>query len=121
MGNVTVILKDKNGQEISRTTTDETGKYIFRGLENGEYKVEFETPTGYKPTIENQGDDAKDSDGLNVDARIHGADNMTIDSGFYKETPKYNLGDYVWEDTNKDGIQGEDEKGIGNVTVILKD
>ncbi|SUN15203.1 Ser-Asp rich fibrinogen-binding,bone sialoprotein-binding protein [Staphylococcus petrasii] len=34
---------------------------------------------------------------------INNADNMTVDTGFYK--PTYNLGDYVWEDTNKDGIQ----------------
>ncbi len=25
---------------------------------------------------------------------------MSLDTGFYKE-PKYNLGDYVWEDTNR--------------------
>ena len=36
---------------------------------------------------------------------------MTIDSGFY-QTPKYSLGNYVWYDTNKDGIQGDDENGI---------
>lgn len=29
----------------------------------------------------------------------------------------YNLGDYVWEDINKDGIQNFDEKGIPSVTV----
>ena len=51
---------------------------------------------------------------------IDNADNMTVDTGFY-ETPKYNLGDYVWEDTNKDGIQDSDEKGIAGVTVTLKD
>ena len=33
----------------------------------------------------------------------------------------YSLGDYVWEDTNKDGIQDSDEKGIAGVTVTLKD
>ncbi|WP_347709621.1 SdrD B-like domain-containing protein [Staphylococcus epidermidis] len=26
--------------------------------------------------------------------------------------PKYSVGDYVWEDTNKDGIQDDNEKGI---------
>ena len=45
---------------------------------------------------------------------------MTIDSGFY-QTPKYSLGNYVWYDTNKDGIQGDDEKGISGVKVTLKD
>ena len=45
---------------------------------------------------------------------------MTVDTGFY-ETPKYSLGDYVWKDTNKDGVQDSDEKGIQGVTVTLKD
>ena len=44
---------------------------------------------------------------------------MTVDTGFYL-TPKYNVGDYVWEDTNKDGIQDDNEKGISGVKVTLK-
>ncbi len=32
-----------------------------------------------------------------------------------------NLGDYVWEDTNKDGKQDANEKGIKGVYVIFKD
>ncbi|WP_425424804.1 SdrD B-like domain-containing protein, partial [Staphylococcus schleiferi] len=32
-----------------------------------------------------------------------------MDSGFYK--PTYSLGDKVWEDTNKNGIQDDGEKG----------
>ncbi|PNZ88036.1 hypothetical protein CD148_12215, partial [Staphylococcus delphini] len=35
--------------------------------------------------------------------------------------PTRNIGDKVWEDTNKDGIQDADEPGIANVTVTLKD
>ncbi len=61
----------------------------------------------------------KDSNGLTTTGVINGADNMTLDSGFYK-TPKYNLGNYVWEDTNKDGKQDSTEKGISGVTVTLK-
>ena len=50
---------------------------------------------------------------------VNGKDNLSADLGIYK--PKYNLGDYVWEDTNKNGIQDQDEKGISGVTVTLKD
>ena len=76
---------------------------------------------GYTPTNANTGeDDTKDSDGLTTTGVINGADNWTLDSGFYK-TPKYSLGDYVWKDTNKDGVQDSDEKGIPGVTVTLKD
>ncbi|MSU87104.1 LPXTG cell wall anchor domain-containing protein [Streptococcus dysgalactiae subsp. dysgalactiae] len=36
---------------------------------------------------------------------------------------KYSIGDFVWEDTNKDGVQDEEEskKGISGVTVLLLD
>ncbi|MGZ9475229.1 SdrD B-like domain-containing protein, partial [Staphylococcus epidermidis] len=59
------------------------------------------------------------SNGTKTTVTVKDADNKTIDSGFYK--PTYNLGDYVWEDTNKDGIQDDNEKGISNVKVTLKD
>ncbi|MEN0176702.1 SdrD B-like domain-containing protein, partial [Staphylococcus aureus] len=117
---VYVILKDSNGKELDRTTTDENGKYQFTGLSNGTYSVEFSTPAGYTPTTVTSGSDIeKDSNGLTTTGVINGADNMTLDSGFYK-TPKYNLGNYVWEDTNKDGKQDSTEKGISGVTVTLK-
>ncbi|WP_256962288.1 MSCRAMM family adhesin SdrC, partial [Staphylococcus argenteus] len=117
---VYVILKDSNGKELDRTTTDENGKYQFTGLSNGTYSVEFSTPTGYTPTTANAGtDDAVDSDGLTTTGVIKDADNMTLDSGFYK-TPKYSLGDYVWYDSNKDGKQDPTEKGIKGVKVTLQ-
>ncbi|TBW68389.1 SdrD B-like domain-containing protein, partial [Staphylococcus lugdunensis] len=81
----------------------------------------FETPSGYTPTKANSGQDITvDSNGITTTGIINGADNLTIDSGFYK-TPKYSVGDYVWEDTNKDGIQDDNEKGISGVKVTLKD
>ncbi|WP_103152986.1 SdrD B-like domain-containing protein, partial [Staphylococcus aureus] len=116
---VYVILKDSNGKELDRTTTDENGKYQFTGLGNGTYSVEFSTPAGYTPTTANAGtDDAVDSDGLTTTGVIKDADNWTLDSGFYK-TPKYSLGDYVWYDSNKDGKQDSTEKGIKDVKVTL--
>ncbi|HCX1628895.1 TPA: fibrinogen-binding adhesin SdrG C-terminal domain-containing protein, partial [Staphylococcus aureus] len=117
---VYVILKDSNGKELDRTTTDENGKYQFTGLSNGTYSVEFSTPAGYTPTTANAGtDDAVDSDGLTTTGVIKDADNMTLDSGFYK-TPKYSLGDYVWYDSNKDDKQDSTEKGIKGVKVTLQ-
>ncbi|HAY2047341.1 TPA: YSIRK-type signal peptide-containing protein, partial [Staphylococcus aureus] len=117
---VTVTLKDENGNVLKTVTTDADGKYKFTDLGNGNYKVEFTTPEGYTPTTVTSGSDIeKDSNGLTTTGVINGADNMTLDSGFYK-TPKYNLGNYVWEDTNKDGKQDSTEKGISGVTVTLK-
>ncbi|MQJ50668.1 hydrolase, partial [Escherichia coli] len=86
---VTVTLQNEKGEVIGTTKTDENGKYQFTGLSNGTYSVEFSTPAGYTPTTANAGtDDAVDSDGLTTTGVIKDADNMTLDSGFYK-TPKY--------------------------------
>ncbi|HEA4021300.1 TPA: carboxypeptidase regulatory-like domain-containing protein, partial [Staphylococcus aureus] len=116
---VTVTLKNENGKVLQTTKTDKDGKYQFTDLNNGTYKVEFETPSGYTPTSVTSGNDTeKDSNGLTTTGVIKDSDNMTLDSGFYK-TPKYSLGDYVWYDSNKDGKQDSTEKGIKDVKVTL--
>ncbi len=40
---------------------------------------------------------------------------------FEEETPTYAVGDYVWIDSNRDGIQDEDEAPLEGVTVVLLD
>ncbi|EGQ2847323.1 YSIRK-type signal peptide-containing protein [Staphylococcus pseudintermedius] len=123
---VTVTLTKEDGTTVT-AKTDDQGNYKFTDLPNGKYTVTFETPDGYEPTKANVGDDALDSDGKTVEVVINNKDDMTIDSGFHKpeevEPPKveatFNLGDKVWEDLNKDGIQNSNEPGIGGVTVTL--
>ena len=44
---VTVILKDANGVEVARTTTDANGNYRFTGLIPGTYTVDIEVPAGF--------------------------------------------------------------------------
>ena len=44
--------------------------------------------------------------------------NLTVDFGFFNDS---RLGDYVWIDTNGDGIQDDDEDGINEVVVHLYD
>ncbi|WP_338132228.1 SdrD B-like domain-containing protein [Staphylococcus delphini] len=126
IANVKVTLTKEDGSTVT-ATTDENGNYKFTELPNGKYTVTFETPEGYEPTTEKVGDYALDSDGQSVVVVINNKDDMTIDSGFHKpeevEPPKveatFNLGDKVWEDLNKDGIQNSNEPGIGGVTVTL--
>ena len=47
IGGVTVILKDADGVEVARTTTDANGNYRFTGLIPGAYTVSIEVPSGY--------------------------------------------------------------------------
>ncbi|WP_019139148.1 SdrD B-like domain-containing protein [Peptoniphilus timonensis] len=121
---VTVKLTGGDLTEEKTTTTDENGNYKFEGLKNGEYKVTFEVPEGYEITKTDEGtDDEKDSDGKEVSVTIKDEDNMSVDLGLVKqEAPEektYGLGDKVWIDEDKDGIQGEKETGKSGVTVKL--
>ena len=102
-----------------------------------EYQVEFDMPPAgddgvYVPTRQYEGGDtAVDS---NIDrngrseilrlgvvsnpdtSRLEGQRDMTIDAGFVIPAA---LGDYVWIDLNRDGIQDPDEPGVNGVRVRL--
>ena len=110
----------QNGSKIADTDTNSSGYYEFCKLQpNSSFKVKFITPQGYAPTKSNEGDDTKDSDPINGEVAVSvGSDNnMTIDAGFKKVC----LGDYVWEDSNTNGIQDSNESGIKDVSITLKD
>ncbi|WP_148249034.1 fibrinogen-binding adhesin SdrG C-terminal domain-containing protein, partial [Staphylococcus aureus] len=122
VGNVTVTVFDNNtNTKVGEAVTKEDGSYLIPNLPNGDYRVEFSNlPKGYEVTPSKQGNNEElDSNGLSSVITVNGKDNLSADLGIYK--PKYNLGDYVWEDTNKNGVQDKDEKGISGVTVTLKD
>ncbi len=114
---------------IGTTVTNGIGRYTFTGLPAGTYCVQFENiPAGFVVSPANQGgNDALDSDGVDIGgqrARISNinlsADDPTNDLGIYQPTaPTYTLGDRVFNDTNKNGIQNAGEVGVSGVLVEL--
>ncbi|MBK8737150.1 MAG: hypothetical protein IPL98_15075 [Saprospiraceae bacterium] len=82
------------------------------------------TPTGYNETTPNTTADTNDSDAdpttgnAPVTNLVSGESDQTIDAGIYRPAT---IGDYVWRDTDGDGIQDPTELGINGVTVLLKD
>jgi uncharacterized repeat protein (TIGR01451 family)/gliding motility-associated-like protein len=127
--NVTVTLYT-NGTATATTTTDITGHYSFTGLTPGSslsYSVGFTTPTGMTATTPQVGgNDVFDSDvnpatGLTRSVTLAaGETNLNLDAGFSPlPTPTATLGDFVFSDTNGNGIQDTGEIGIPNVTVTL--
>ena len=50
---ITVIVRDKDGNEVIRTVTDEDGNWKV-DVEPGEYTVEYKTRDGYTPTDPSQ-------------------------------------------------------------------
>ena len=103
--------------------TGATGMYMFDGLPAGTYKVTFEKPDGYNPTSQDTGvDESLDSD-ANEDTGMTGFYTLTngdydptVDAGFYGCV---NIGDFVWYDLDKDGIQNINDGGFPNVLVRL--
>ncbi|MCB9296620.1 MAG: DUF11 domain-containing protein [Lewinellaceae bacterium] len=128
---VTVNLYADNNQDgvpdgapIATDVTGANGEYGFP-VDPGSYVVEFVTPGGFDPTGQDQGgDDTVDSDpdpntGLTGTVTVNsGETDLTVDAGFYEPA---SLGDFVWSDTDADGIQDAGEPGIGGVTVNLLD
>ena len=127
IANVTVTLTGTTGGGAPvnlTTTTNGSGFYLFDNLQPGTYKVTFGSPGAtYFPTSQDQGgNDLTDSD-MNPGTLMtintvltSGESDLSWDAGFYK---KAKIGDYVWNDTNGNGVQDGGEPGIQNVTVTL--
>jgi large repetitive protein len=133
---VTVNLLDATGNVIATTSTDANGKYLFSNLSSGTYSVQFIAPAGKEFTTANTGNDNSDSDaGVNgktgsitIDtskpAGDPARDNRSVDAGLTPipvNDPRGSIGDYVWEDTNKNGQQDAGELPVAGVTVNLLD
>ncbi|MCX6218566.1 SdrD B-like domain-containing protein [Spirosoma sp.] len=132
------LYKAVNGQPqgaaLKIVSTDINGKYLFDLLPKGDYLVKFVSssfPTACAiSTRPNTGtDDTKDSDAnpitglspvITLDPEQGGLlqNNPTIDAGLYN-TATGSIGDYVWKDTNDNGIQDASEVGVANVQVEL--
>ncbi|WP_310587320.1 SdrD B-like domain-containing protein [Fibrella aquatilis] len=120
--NVLVTLYS-NGTVVATTQTNGSGLYSFTGLTPGKpYYVGFGKPAGFTPTVANLGDDTKDSDadittGLSQTVTLADMEyNPTIDAGFYRPA---SLGDYVFVDKNRDGVQNTGDTPLPGVLVTL--
>ena len=120
---VTVTLVDNFFETVTTTTTDSNGNYLFEDLLPGSYQVRFTKPENYIFTQQNKGS----NDGLDSDVNANGESqivtllpgdvDLTIDAGLVETA---SLGDYVWLDTNEDGVQDGTEPGFENVVVTLR-
>ena len=129
--NVTVKLQDPLGNTLDIITTDENGNYNFTVVApDGMYKIMFNTPDGFEPTTQSgnaadgNANDSNNDPQMNMTDLfiISPGDNITtIDAGFFIPDPiPAQVGDFVFEDLDEDGIQDNGEPGIPNVTVKLQ-
>ena len=107
------------------TTTGALGAYSLTALP-GDYTVVFFAPptTSFSPANQG-GDDTVDSDALVTADPGIAATPITLTSGLVDDTVDAGLfanatvSDFVWEDTNGNGLQDDGATGVGGVTVTL--
>ncbi|NSW55877.1 MAG: hypothetical protein HPY44_07690 [Armatimonadetes bacterium] len=126
-----VTLYDDNDEVIATQTTGSDGKYLFQGLKPGSYYVSFQPPAGYGFVTPNAGGDrALDSDAdqelsspsvrrtVATDLAPSEQD-LTWDCGLYQLPAA--IGDRVWFDLDRDGLQDSSELPVPGITVLLCD
>ncbi|MFI8595652.1 SdrD B-like domain-containing protein [Microbacterium sp. NPDC078428] len=120
-------VTDVNGNPVEPVVTGPNGEYLFENLPalSGDetYTVTVTPPDGYQPAKTGQGDRGTDSstgtavtDNDEIDLSEPGARDDTLDFGF---VPTVSVGDFVWLDTDEDGVQDAGEPGIPGVTLTL--
>lgn len=131
IANILVQLYSPSGVLLDSTRTnvqqggDFAGFYQFNEVKPGSYYIKFSIPVGtYIISVPNVGDVDLDSDitGANGPMTtdlfdvIPGQDVNNIDAGAYQPAT---IGDRVWNDINKNGIQDEGEPGVQGISVNL--
>ncbi len=121
-------VKDVDNNVVTKIT-DDSGFYRFDGLmPNKLYAVSFKVRNGYAFSPKKQQPEDSMLKGNEVDSNVNssgkteavkmvaGEHNPTLDAGLYQSLT---LGNYVWIDSNEDGVQGEDEIPVAGIPVKL--
>jgi len=131
---VVIRLLDGSGNQVDMpnnpgmlytVTTDSSGNYLFENLIPDDYQIEIVIPTDYNLSPQdNSGDETTDSDidivtnRSNIVTLTSGDNNTELDAGMYQLA---SIGDKVWRDDERDGIQAPWEPGLENAVVELLD
>ena len=134
---------DAPGGMVTATVGAVTGSYLFTGLPAGTYVVQLTVLDGYRsstdPTTATDPNNATNSDdnGLTTSDTVVVSALVTMIPGDVTDTvtattgttangrvdfglvPPTSLGNYVWIDTNGDGVQDGTETGVDGVTVRI--
>ena len=128
-------VKDDSGADIT-TKTDADGNYLFNRLPLGSYKVEvvpgdakvdgtdvnlsdYKQTYGYgSSTDRTQVGQGKLVTPSAIELTAAAPNATKVDFGFVKPA---SVGDYVWFDANKDGLQDSDEPALPDITATIVD
>ena len=121
-------VTDVRGNPVSTATTDADGEYLFTDLPpitTGHYTVTVDASsaalTGYWPTLTGAGTPSTDSSNSTATSStlsVNGAVDLSLDFGFI---PTVAVGDFIWVDENRDGVQTAGEPGLPGVRLAISD
>ena len=119
---VTVILTPPAGVNLGNgpgrpvfTVTDFNGSYLFSGLVSATYQIEVIPPSGFTNTFDPDG-------GLDSQAVVTIVDaigRLDQDFGYTNNVTVGEVGDFIYNDSNGNGIQEPGEIGFAGVDVQL--
>jgi len=113
--NITIdVDRDAPGIQNSITIRTTSNGYLFTGLSSGQnYTVTVSPPDGFDPIA--------DPDGVLDNTTIVNLSASTLaqDFGYENNVPVGQVGDFIYSDTNGNGIQEPGELGIGGINVEL--
>jgi SdrD B-like domain len=128
---VSVVVMDGNARPIGSATTGADGRYRVNNLPDGTFIVCFgmsTLPDAYADNLitrPNAAGDDLDSDAdqvtgctAPVNLGLGNRENLTVDAGTV--APSNRIGDFVWIDGDRNGVQDPGEPGVLGVTVVLK-
>ncbi len=123
---VLVELVRDDGQVVASTRTGQSGagegRYNLFTTTWGRYQVRFTPPEGFDFTTPNPHPalgSSVDASGLSSVNVVDGAGILGVRAGLVPQPGT--IGDRVWLDANRNGLQDADEEGVGGVRVELLD
>lgn len=125
LAGIRVVLRHGAGTYISEKHTDSEGRYHFESLGAGMYMVEVDVdtlPSCFSASPCTVGDDRTiDSTCMPAEVTLLANDllDKSVDFGFHSDGEGI-IGDFVWCDANRNGVQDERERGLVDVQVILR-
>ena len=109
---VTVTLQTTNGVPVATNVTSASGSYVFTNVAPGSYLVVETNLPGWISTL----DSAPPNDD-HIPLTLTSGQVSTNNN--FLDTQVVTIGDYVWVDSNGNGVQDGGEPGLGGVQVIL--
>ncbi|MDT7837383.1 SdrD B-like domain-containing protein [Aquabacterium sp. OR-4] len=118
----TVTLTGTNdlGQPVTlTTTTDANGAYNFSNLRPGTYTVTETQPAGYIDGKDTAGSTGGTVTNDVISAIVLKSGDASVENNFGEKVCLVDIGDKVWLDADKDGLQDAGEKGVAGISVTL--